>query len=47
MWQLLVTVKYLHSMCVWHRDLKSQVRECVDMWVNGSVGCNVVTSSAP
>jgi len=25
MWQLLVTLKYLHSMHVWHRDMKSQV----------------------
>ena len=24
MWQLLVTLKYLHSLHVWHRDMKSQ-----------------------
>ena len=24
MWQLIVTIKYLHSIHVWHRDMKSQ-----------------------
>jgi hypothetical protein len=28
MWQLIVTIRYLHSLHVWHRDMKSQVGAC-------------------